>query len=63
MGKTVKAVREYTDNDGNTVVVYPEKKQKRRAWMRGEALYGMKMRIPEDGDRCFVQFTRKNGKY
>lgn len=58
-----KPISEYIDADGNKVTVYAEKPTKRKAWMRGEALYGMKMRIPEEGDRCFVQFKRKNGKY
>jgi hypothetical protein len=59
----MKPINQYTNAQGVLVTVYPEKKVKRRPWMRGEALFGAKMRIGDENDRCFVQFTRKNGKY
>ncbi len=59
----MKAVRSYVNEQGVTVNVYPEKKVKRKAWMRGEGFCGAKMRIPEEGERMFATFSRKNGKY
>ena len=57
-------INSYYNAELNAVVtVYPEKKQKRALWMRGEAYLSQKMRIGDDNDRCFVRFTRKNGKY
>ena len=62
-GTNMKAISTYVNEQGVTVTVYPEKKVKRRAWMRGEGYCGAKMRIPEDGERMFATFSRKNGKY
>lgn len=59
----MKPLTQYVDDQGITVTVFPEKKVRRKAWMRGEAWSGAKMRIGEDEDRCFVRFKRKNGKY
>jgi hypothetical protein len=59
----MKPIGEYVNADGVTVTVYPEKKVKRRAWMRGEAYLSQKMRIGDENDRMFARFTRKNGKY
>lgn len=59
----MKPIREYINEDGVKVTVYPEKKQKRTPWQRGEAYLGMKMRLPEDTGMVMFQFTRKNGKY
>ena len=60
----MKAINQYTNSEGQLVTVYPEKKQKRIPWQRGEAYLGMKMRLPTDERMaCMVQFTRKNGKY
>ncbi len=57
-------INSYYNPELNAVVtVYPEKKEKRALWMRGEAYLSQKMRIGDDNDRCFVRFTRKNGKY
>ena len=57
-------INSYYNPELNAVVtVYPEKKEKRALWMRGEAYLSQKMRIGDDDDRCFVRFTRKNGKY
>ena len=57
-------INTYYNPELNAVVtVYPEKKEKRPLWMRGEAYLSQKMRIGDDNDRCFVRFTRKNGKY
>jgi len=59
----MKPIREYTDEQGVKITVYPEKKVKRVPWQRGEAYLGMKMRIPEETGMVMFQFTRKNGKY
>lgn len=63
MENTMKAIREYINEDGVKVTVYPEKKVKRKLWMRGESFCGAKLRIPEEGERMFATFSRKNGKY
>lgn len=55
--------RYFNEELGVFVNVYAEKKQKRRAWMRGEAFLSQKMRIGDENDRMFARFTRKNGKY
>lgn len=62
-GTNMKAISTYVNEQGVTVTVYPEKKVKRKMWMRGEGFCGAKMRIPEDGERMFATFSRKNGKY
>ena len=59
----MKAISQYTNEQGVLVTVYPEKKVKRKAWMRGEGFCGAKYRIPEEGNRMFATFSRKNGKY
>lgn len=59
----MKAIDTYINSEGHKVTVYPEKKQKRIPWQRGEAYLNMKMRLPDDRMSCMVQFTRKNGKY
>jgi hypothetical protein len=59
----MKAVSQYINESGILVTVYPEKKVKRKAWMRGEGFCGAKHRIPEEGNRMFATFSRKNGKY
>lgn len=59
----MKAVSQYINESGILVTVYPEKKVKRKAWMRGEGFCGAKLRIPEEGNRMFATFSRKNGKY
>lgn len=62
--KTMQPSERYFDESlGVWVNVYEEKKQKRRAWMRGEAFLSQKMRIGDENDRMFARFTRKNGKY
>ena len=60
---TSKVINTYQNSDGVLVTVYAEKKVKRIPWQRGEAYLGMKVRIPEDGNRLIVPFSRKNGKY
>jgi hypothetical protein len=59
----MKPVTQYKNEQGVLVTVYPEKKVKRKAWMRGEGFCGAKIRIPEEGERMFATFSRKNGKY
>lgn len=59
----MKAISQYINESGVLVTVYPEKKVKRKAWMRGEGFCGAKARIPEEGNRMFATFSRKNGKY
>lgn len=59
----MKPIKEYVNDEGVTVKVYPEKKVKRVPWQRGEAYLGMKMRLPEDTGMVMFQFTRKNGRY
>ena len=59
----MKAISTYVNEQGITVTVYPEKKVKRKAWMRGEAFLSQKMRIGDENDRMFARFSRKNGKY
>lgn len=63
MKRKIEPVSTYTNEDGVTVTVYPEKKVKRIPWQRGEAYLGMKMRIQEDTGTMFANFSRKNGKY
>ena len=63
MKRTPQPVSTYINADGVVVAVYPEKKVKRTLWQRGEAYLSQKMRIGDDNDRCFVRFSRKNGKY
>ena len=64
MKRTTQPTAEYFDATlGCTVKVYPEKQTKRRSWMRGESFLGAKLRIPEEGERMFATFSRKNGKY
>lgn len=59
----LKPIEQYVNSEGVTVTVYPEKKVKRKVWMRGEAFLSQKMRIGDENDRMFARFTRKNGKY
>jgi hypothetical protein len=62
--KAIQPTERYFDASlGVMVNIYEEKKVKRKAWMRGEGMACAKMRIPEDDDRMFVRFKRKNGKY
>ena len=62
--KEMKPTERYFDEALNVWInIYEEKKVKRKAWMRGEGFCGAKMRIPEDGERMFATFSRKNGKY
>lgn len=61
--KRLEPIGQYTNEDGITVSVYPEKKVKRIPWQRGETYLGMQMRIQEDTGAMFAKFTRKNGKY
>lgn len=59
----MQAISQYINDSGILVTVYPEKKVKRKAWMRGEGYCSVKARIPEEGNRMFATFSRKNGKY
>jgi hypothetical protein len=59
----LKPIEQYVNSEGVIVTVYPEKKVKRKVWMRGEAFLSQKMRIGDENDRMFARFTRKNGKY
>ena len=59
----MQAISQYINDNGILVTVYPEKKVKRKAWMRGEGYCSVKARIPEEGNRMFATFSRKNGKY
>lgn len=59
----MQAISQYINDNGILVTVYPEKKVKRKAWMRGEGFCSVKARIPEEGNRMFATFSRKNGKY
>ena len=64
MSRKIEPTSEYYNEElGCMVKVYPEKNVKRTAWMRGEANLGMKMRIPEEGNRFIIPIQRKNGKY
>ena len=56
----MKPIKTYIEN-GLTIVVYPEKKVKRRMWQKNDTFYSAKMRI-EDGNGLFAQFSRKAGK-
>jgi hypothetical protein len=63
MKRAVEPQSTYFNADGVEVKVYAEKNVKRRAWMRGEAFMGMKMRTEQDTGGMLVPFSRKNGKY
>lgn len=56
----MKPIREYIDENGITIKVYPEKKTKKRLWQKNDTFYSAKMRIEDDS--CFASFSRKAGK-